>query len=298
MLPAGPNSKRILPRGRMALIALVLAALLGAALWHVLGPRLAANDDPETLAACGPLIDRSIAAETIRLTVGGKRRRFDVHMPGDLASRSDWPVVFVFHARDGSPADITSYGPFLSPLRRQAIFVAPEGQHVYGGFGWDEACHGQDMALFDVTLACMRRRYGLGLAQVDAFGFSWGGDFVNALGCCRGPALRRVVVASGGEMGTLDGFKTDLSACKSPTPAYLSFHGTADPVYRPEIFEATIRAYRTLQTCGGGSTVAGDGCRAFDGCAKPVVQCRIQGLGHATTDRGTQRAVEFLTTGR
>lgn len=278
---------------------IIAVAMLGVGLfilrtWDRVVIWTAASDKPADNTICQPIDDATVRSEMLTLTVAGSARRFEVRLPEAFAYGRQLPIVFVFHGSGGSPTDMLNSGPYTTDLRNGAIFVAPEGRQVHGGFGWDEACAGQDMIFFDLMLACVRRRYAPASDQVDAFGFSWGGDFANALGCCRAPLLRRVVAAGAAEMGTRDGFKPDLGLCTGPFPAYMNIHGAADAAYAPAAFDRVVQSWQKLLACPSATATDQKGCRSYQGCSRPLLHCKWPGVDHRVTPEMSTRAVEFL----
>ena len=159
------------------------------------------------------------------------------------------------------------------------VFVFPQGidfteNGLDYGVGWNEHCGGYDMPFFDAMLEHLSAAYCIDLRRIFAAGFSWGGDFVNNLGCCRGDRVRAVASASGAD-GDYN------PACTSSMPALRTSYADPD-VYPQSAFALTVALYRTAHGCGTGAAdpVSPAPCVAYRDCDAPVVECRYPGLGH------------------
>lgn len=264
-----------------------IAVLIGLFFSSKLQTRLSAKLDP---------CNEAPQSGTVELTVRGAKRTFQVLTPASAARGDKLPVLFFFHAAGGKAADIKTYGAYTSELRETAVFVAPTGQKIYGGFGWDEACHGADVEFFDAMLAVLPTVACVDTSRVGAYGFSWGGDFANALGCCRGASLRAVSSLSGAEMGTRDGYATDTAICAADTPAYQLVHGEKDSAYKPEQFSDIVKIYSGLLGCKGESVSASPPeCKTDLSCRKTLQYCSVSGVDHTVTARMTTLSSQFLS---
>jgi poly(3-hydroxybutyrate) depolymerase len=122
-------------------------------------------------------------------------------------------------------------------------------------------------------MASLESTYCIDTRRRFATGFSWGGDMVNALACCLGPTFRAVANASGGELwnGTCPNLER---------PAFRITYANND-AYPQSGFDQVMDFFRGAQGCAGSSsTTTPSPCRAWNGCAKPVIECRYTGLGH------------------
>ncbi|GAC1561117.1 MAG: hypothetical protein NVS3B10_19070 [Polyangiales bacterium] len=241
-------------------------------------PRDTASTDaldatPETSAGCGTTgAPTGDLAET--LTVAGETRRYDVVVPADYAAGKPLPLVFVFHYATGTIAAAKNYGIQKAP-GAHAIFVFPQGTVIGGRTGWDESCTGKDVALVDQIKAKIAATYCIDEKRVFAAGFSWGADFTIDLGCCRGSELRALSAASGS--GT-----QPIAKCTAPSPAFrFTYQPGGDAYYSAADFARPIGEYRALDGCSTTSASTSiPACASYDGCVRPVVECKYPGLGH------------------
>ncbi|WP_457104045.1 hypothetical protein [Methylobacterium sp. P5_C11] len=71
-----------------------------------------------------------------------------------------------------------------------ASFAYPETRNL-ASFerGWNDSCHGYDMAFFDSIIRSIKSRYRIDERRVFVAGLSWGCDYAAALACCRGNVI-------------------------------------------------------------------------------------------------------------
>lgn len=218
--------------------------------------------------------------EAVRsLTIQGVERTFIVDAPETIDPELPLALVFVFHGNGGNGQASQGMGLQNVPgARDEAVFLFPDGID-WGGFGlgWDGYCGEYDMELFDAMVATISDDYCIDPDRIFAAGFSWGGDMCQALACCRGDVVRAIAPASGPEL-----FPTYPAACPdTERPAFRMTYATND-AYPPNMFADTIEWHRTEQGCAETSApVDPEPCIAYDGCAKPVIACEYEGLGHA-----------------
>jgi polyhydroxybutyrate depolymerase len=144
------------------------------------------------------------------------------------------------------------------------------------------------VVLFDHMLADLEATYCVDERAVFAAGFSWGGDFVAALACCRGDRLRAVAASS-----CTDDFRTptDPTSYENlPCPAAghaairFTFDPAHDPAVAPPYYASTRALFASMNGCSSVATpgsAAVSPCVTYEGCSAPFVECPYPGLGHA-----------------
>jgi len=197
-------------------------------------------------------------------------------------------VTFVFHGANASASDAKSFGLQDAPGARAAsLFVFPQGIAFQSyGVGWDDTCSGYDMPFFDHMLTTLAADYCIDESRVFVAGFSWGGDQVTALACCRGDKLRAVAASS-----CSDEFKDPAhyqSYANLPCPvknaAAIRFtHATlGDDALKSPLFATTSALFRSFNGCSTNATgVSGSACRSYTGCEAPFIDCAYDGLNHS-----------------
>ena len=120
--------------------------------------------------------------------------------PGYRASRP-YPLVFAFHGRTNSAAQVRDYFG-LEVAALPAILVYPAGRRQAGGrFTWSDP----GIALFDTLLERLAARYCVDRAAVFVVGHSLGASFANSLACARADRIRGLASVAGG----IDGGRCD-----------------------------------------------------------------------------------------
>jgi poly(3-hydroxybutyrate) depolymerase len=240
---------------------------------------MAAASPPESSPGCADPAAKRIGLVSATVTVAGQGRRYDMLVPRSAADGRALAVVFFFHGRRRRGTTAPNRGPseLAAATASGAIVVAPQGLHYpeYDAAGWDLACGGVDMQFFDAMLGAVGKSHCIDPRAVFASGFSWGADMVDALACCRGDELRAIAPASGGE---LDANRT----CPARRmPAFRLTHGDHEP-YPRELFSASVDFFRAVHRCSPeADPTAPFPCVSFRGCARPVVACHYEGMGHA-----------------
>jgi poly(3-hydroxybutyrate) depolymerase len=221
-------------------------------------------------------------AQTLKINVAGKSRDYLLNVPDPYNASKPYAVVFGFHgANSGAgPSELLN----TSTAAQNAIFVSPQGlpyslNGTNYGVGWDESCTGIDVQLVDALLEQLKKDFCVAPNRVFAHGISWGGDFTNALGCCRGDVFRALAPASGAEWGNELGFNLDCGT--RPLPAYRITYGDKDDGYTQLAFVDVVKTYRTGNHCKTTFTATSPSpCVAYDGCDHPVIECKYAGMGH------------------
>lgn len=261
------------------------------------------TDDPATSssttasappsAGCGNAT--AMAGQSDRsVEIQGVQRSYIVRAPAAIDPEAPLALSFVFHGNGGDGAGIMGMGLQDAPgAASQGVFVFPDGLPFKGfGVGWNGACDGYDMELFDTIVADLSAEYCIDLERIYAAGFSWGGDMCQSLACCRGDVVRAIAPASGPEFYPSEYPK----ACPDTVrPAFRMTYADND-AYPPPLFAEAIAWHRQEQGCAETSTPTGQGpCLAYDGCTEPVVACEYPGLGHAWPSEWAAESWAFFT---
>ena len=144
-----------------------------------------------TSAACGtPHADAVHANFT---TPGG--RTYHVWGPSGYDPSKTYPVVMVFHGIETNGADFESWFKMEDYTKNEAFVVYPDaaGPNAY----WD--VNGTtDLVFFDQMVKQLGETFCINPSRLLAFGFSYGGHFVDRLGCARAGYVKAIMVGDGG----------------------------------------------------------------------------------------------------
>lgn len=247
---------------------------------------------PPTGPGCGA--SNASGVQNLSVDVAGKARAFIVSVPKGNARA--WPVVFVFHGGGGTAAGVRDYFGFSSIAEDKAIFVYPTG--LRGQWDLDTpAAKNADVAFFDAMLEKLVATQCVDTSRVFATGNSMGGYFANQLGCRRGDALRAIAPhAGGGPYENDDGYDDQGHLkCVGKPVATMVFHGLADTNVDPKEGQLSVDYWAYANKCARTTKdFAPSPCVAYDGCVRPVVSCRIPGLGHKIWSEGPKATWNFF----
>ena len=140
--------------------------------------------------------------------VAGHSRSFDLILPdGDTTSYGPWPIVFLWHEHELTPADMRDATgvalvageadfKFIAVLPQEAGFTMPEG------LGWEmlqveDPDTNPDVMFFDAMLACIDETYGVDEDRIYTVGFSTGAIMSNLLAVVRNDVIAASVSYSG-----------------------------------------------------------------------------------------------------
>jgi polyhydroxybutyrate depolymerase len=233
------------------------------------------SDGGELSPGCGNAA--AATGELFRsMMIQGVERTYIVDAPAVIDPDAPLALAFVFHGNGGNGQGSQSMGlQNVLGAQDQAVFVFPDGlQYLDFGVGWNLHCDEYDMEFFDTMIAELSEEFCIDPARIFGAGFSWGGDMTEALACCRGDIVRAIAPASGPGVFPFDG--NDMER-----PAVRMTYSTNDayPAYE---FAAAIDFYRAEHGCSDTVTPVDPApCVAYDDCAKPLVACEYEGLGHA-----------------
>lgn len=222
----------------------------------------------------------------------GRTRTYLLQAPTAYSAARSYPLIFVFHAAGGSSKQSYSWGlQNAAGAAAGGIFVFPDGIPFKNyGIGWDDAVTGYDLPFFDAMLKDVAGAYCVDLSRVFVAGFSWGGDFVTALACSRGDAIRAVAANS-----TDDEFKDpanystyqNLPCASHRHPSVRFQHALGgDKLYPAPLFATTSKLFQYLNACGPTSTAMPPAtttlsCNSYNSCASEYIECQFDPrIGH------------------
>lgn len=235
----------------------------------------------------------------------GTPRDYEVIVPSTASSNTPLALTFVYHGAGNTESGAKAFGLQRAPGAASAsIFVFPQGiPYRSYGVGWDDSCSGYDMVFFDNMLNSLEATYCIDRKAVFAAGFSWGGDQVTSLSCCRGDRLRAIAAAS-----CTDDFSNPADASTyvnrpCPSSGHTGIRFTFDPAgdvgYSAQYFATTIALYRSFNGCSSSTTpTTVNPCASFNGCTTPLVACPYPGLGHALPPNWAADTWSFFSTFR
>jgi len=229
-------------------------------------------------AGCG-LPAPGTGLQALTVNAGGRQRNYAILVPTTYDPQKTLALVFVLHGQGANIAAAMAMGLQDVPAAASgAIFLFPQGivDPLYPdmGIGWDESCGGYDMLFFDALLEQTTSSYCVNPQRVFATGFSWGGDLVNNLACCRGDKLRAIAPASGDDAHY-------NATCGATAPAFRITYGDADPYYAQSDFADAVAFERTAHGClADYDPVNPTPCIAYRSCGQPVIECKYAGMVH------------------
>jgi poly(3-hydroxybutyrate) depolymerase len=182
------------------------------------------SGDTGTGGGCGT--SPTLASGTHTIQSSGKSRSFILRVPANYTNTTRYRLIFAFHWRGGTAAEVNSGGTSGTPWsyygqqeqsNNTAILVAPQGL----GNGWANS-GGEDITFVDDMIRLIEGALCVNTTQRFALGFSYGGGMSYALACARANVFRAVAVFSGAQ----------LSGCSGGTQpiAYFGLHGISDSV--------------------------------------------------------------------
>ncbi|GAB3108563.1 hypothetical protein GCM10027160_06690 [Streptomyces calidiresistens] len=157
---------------------------------------------------------------------GGKNRSFILRVPDNYDSNRPYRLIFAFHWRGGTAAEVASGGSSgtawayygqQEQSNNTAILVAPQGLDN----GWANP-GGEDVTFVDNMIRHIEGGLCVNPTQRFATGFSWGGGMSYALACARANEFRAVAVIAGGQISGCSGGNQPI--------AYFGIHGIDDSV--------------------------------------------------------------------
>lgn len=258
------------------------------------GPSSVADSGPTVpVAACGKAADPA-GTSTVKLTVGGKTRSFEISAPAPTKMVS---LVFVLHGDGGTGAGIHAGFPLEKVSGSDALVFYPDGTNKT----WDLDKPENDLPFFDAMIDYAKAHYCVDGSRVFATGFSRGGYMSNQLGCFRGNVFKGIAPQSGGGPYQIGG-KFDSKGqliCPGGTTSSMSIHGLSDSTVAPseEAFSENYWIYKNQCTKTFTSSSPSP-CQMADGCGggRKVGKCLISGMGHSIWSNATQAVWGFFKT--
>lgn len=148
------------------------------------------------------------ATPPVTVDVSGVQRRFLIDVPRDYDSRTPARLIFAFHGRTNSNAQVRGYLE-LTKTASAYFVVYPESLKNGSSNVWTTTEDG-DYAFFDALLAELSSRYCIDTDQVYVVGHSLGAWFANSLACARGNVIRAAATLGG---------STTRAECTGPVAA-------------------------------------------------------------------------------
>ena len=149
---------------------------------------------PTSSKACGT--PRADAVQVDYTTPSG--RTFHVWGPSGYDPNKTYPVVMVFHGIQASGVAHESWFKMEDYTQNEAFVVYPDaaGANAYWDVNGDK-----DLLFFDEMVKQLGETYCIDPSRVLGYGFSYGGYFVDHLGCKRAGYVKAIGVGEGGTAG-------------------------------------------------------------------------------------------------
>jgi predicted esterase len=180
--------------------------------------------------------------------VGGEKRTFIVQLVNVPQGYSKkLPVIFGYHGT-GSYYNIPT--KYYTPVseNRPFIYVAPKGSGPFEDpydFNSDPS-KSKDIKLFDDLIACLKAQFDVDTDHIHAFGFSWGGHWINYLLAHRGDVLASTAQLSSGMYNPSGSVYESLLQKFAHKPAQLVIWGGASDTYNGYSFDQNCKNTVTL----------------------------------------------------
>jgi polyhydroxybutyrate depolymerase len=230
---------------------------------------------------------------TRHLTVGGRDRTYDVHVPASYDPTRATPLVLDIHGLTMTGAwQATLSGMSAAADRAGFVAVYPDGTGVPRGFNAGDCCLPasssgvDDVAFMAAILDDLEATLCVDAARVYATGFSNGAFLSHRLGCELADRIAAIAPVSG-VMG--------IASCTPSRPVpVLEFHGAADLIEpyagggigNLRSVATTIHDWAARNGCTGPTTTTfqhGDvTCQTHGGCTAgaDVTLCTVSDGGH------------------
>lgn len=149
-----------------------------------------------TSAACG--MARAVSQGETFTTAAG--RKFHVWGPKNYDPNKTYPVLLTYHGWYATGRGFQSWFKMESYVGDDAFTVYPDAINTL----WDLAGN-SDLEFFDDMVAMLGQTFCIDPSHVYAFGFSFGGKFMNHLGCHRAGYVRAISIGAGSGGGAMQG---------------------------------------------------------------------------------------------
>jgi len=232
------------------------------------------------------------------LVVDGLPRRYVLLVPR-APKPGPLPLVMVFHGDGGSGRSFHSGFPFETASDDGAVLVYPEGREAT----WElqkDAKDNTDIHFVEALKRDMVARFGVDETRTFGAAYSSGGFFINLVACEKPGFFRAIASNAGGAPhGRAESFPNGFTKCKGQLPIpSMALHGTQDFGVGIDsgAFAAHYWAYVNGCSTTEMETTGYPECHAYRGCPKdkPVVFCKVEGLGHWVWDSAAEASWTFF----
>ena len=186
-------------------------------------------------------------------------RTFHVWGPTGYDENRPYPVVLAFHGWSSNGRAFAKWFKMQEHVGDAAVVVYPDSKTAQ----WDFK-DADDLGFIADLLDTLAETWCVDRARVLAFGFSYGGRFVNHLGCKR-PDLVTAIASGGGAWDAEVG-------CVAPLPV-LVIHRTLDQTMRIKGGKDAARRWAEIDGCSKETedTDTAHGCLGHRGCTSGSV---------------------------
>lgn len=244
----------------------------------------------------------NVTSET--LDVEGTTRAYTLGVPKSYDQARAYPLVLVFHGDGGDGPGMRKAHPIDVYSGDDAIIAWPTGIDQ----GWniyEPSSTNKDMKFVDALVAALSAKLKIDAKRVFGVGYSSGGYLINQIACRKNGFLRGIVVHAGGAPNEPDDpaagtWPTGYTKCAGQLAApeggvaTMAVHGENDS---PEGGEFIATYWASLNGCQDTrSPTTPSPCEKHEGCPKdkPVVWCKIPGLGHSVWENGVKEGWAFI----
>jgi polyhydroxybutyrate depolymerase len=232
------------------------------------------------------------------LQVGGKNRKYVLHVPNAYDGSKPVPLIIDFHPLGGSGQSESGGSPYPAQTDAEGVIMAfPSGEQGPSNGAWNvgPCCVSgvDDVAFAKAMVTEISKSACIDPKRVYAVGFSMGGGMSHYLGCHAADVFAAVAPAA------FDLLEENVDDCKPARPiSVVSFRGTSDPIVpyaggysavvsgMPITFlgaQKTFETWADLNKCtGAASAEDAKGCKSYGSCqgGVDVVLCTKQSGGH------------------
>lgn len=240
-------------------------------------------------------------AETRTMSVSGTTRTFLLARPTSMPAGA-LPLVISLHGDGGTSTGMRSGLPLetaASQAAGQAVFVYPKSKD--GAFEyWSSAGRAHEGQFVQQIIATLHTEFGIDTSRVYLAGFSGGATMANALGCRLGRSVIRGLGIHSGTLYPVDGDfgYTGNGGVDCALPPAIMIWGKNDNTGGVSYANglAVLENYKATHTCSNTTTPFPPApCVAYNGCARRLSWCAVDGLGHAIWGSGTAAAQSAST---
>jgi polyhydroxybutyrate depolymerase len=232
------------------------------------------------------------------LQVGGKNRKYVLHVPNAYDGTKPVPLIIDFHGLGGNGQSESGSSPYPAQTDAEGVIMAfPTGEPGPSGAAWNvgPCCVSgvDDVAFAKAMVSEIAKSACIDPKRVYAVGFSMGGGMSHYLACHAADVFAAVAPAA------FDLLEENVDDCEPSRPiSVVSFRGTGDAVVpyaggysavvsgMPITFlgaQKTFEAWGDLNQCtGAASAEDAKGCKNYSSCqgGVDVMLCTKQGGGH------------------